>query len=331
MLKIAVIGIGYMGFNHVRVFSQLDDCEVVGICDADEARGKKVSERFHCKFYKDYKELYEKEKPDCVSICVPTSAHKKVATYFIEKKVPCLLEKPIAATVAEAREISDAAKKSGSLVLIGHIERFNPAIRQLKKMVDAGQLDSIFLVDAERVAPLPVRIQDVGVIIDLAVHDIDIFHFILGKKTESVYASVRGVSRKDVEDFGEAIFKFPDGTVAHQRVNWLTPTKIRKLKVFGKKGMVEVDYIAQDLYFYENVTVPDQVDYTSIQFGVTEGEMRKLKINKEEPLKTELSHFVKCVQGKEKPVISIEESIWAIQVAEAMKRSSKEGKVVCVD
>jgi UDP-N-acetylglucosamine 3-dehydrogenase len=330
MVKAAVIGLGYMGANHLRVLWQSDGVEIVGICDADEKK-KSLAERYNCKFYKDYKELYAKEKPECVVIAVPTSAHKEVATFFIEKKVPCLLEKPVAGSVADAKDIQKAAEKHGTLVLIGHIERFNPAIRHLKKMIADGALEQIFLVNAERVGPLPVRIQDVGVIIDLAVHDIDMFHYVLGKKVKEVYASVRGVSRKDVEDFGEAIFTFEDGANAHLRVNWLTPTKIRKLKVFGKKGMAEVDYIAQELYYFENVTLPEQVDFTTIAFGVTEGEMRRPKVNKEEPLKAEVTHFLKCVAGKEKPIITIEEGIRALQVAEAMKRSSKEGKVVKVD
>ncbi|MFH1447740.1 MAG: Gfo/Idh/MocA family oxidoreductase [Candidatus Micrarchaeota archaeon] len=327
MIKISVIGTGYMGFNHVRIFSQTEDCEVVGICDSDEEKGKKVAKRFHCKFYSDYKEMYETEKPDGVSICVPTSAHKEVATYFIENGVPCLLEKPVAATVEEAEGINDAAKKSGSLVLVGHIERFNPAIRYLKRMIENGELGEIFLVDAERVAPLPVRIQDVGAVIDLAVHDIDIFHFVIGKKVTCVYSLVRGISRKDVEDFGEAIFTFEGGATGHLRVNWLTPTKIRKLKVFGKKGMAEVDYISQELYFYENVPMKEELDYGRMLFSVMEGEMRRPKINKEEPLKAELMHFLRCVEGKEKQVISLEEGIEALRIAEAMKNSSNNGKV----
>lgn len=331
MTKVSVIGTGYMGFNHVRIFSQTDGCEVVGICDADEKKGMAVAKRFHCKFYSDYKEMYEKEKPDCVSICVPTSAHKEVATYFIERKVPCLLEKPVAATAKEASEVLRVAKKSGSLVLVGHIERFNPAIRYLKKMIKNGELGDIFLVDAERVAPLPVRIQDVGAIIDLAVHDIDIFRFVLGDRIKSVYSLVRGISRKDVEDFGEAVFTFENGANGHLRVNWLTPTKIRKLKVFGKKGMAEVDYISQELCFYENVPMKEEVDYNRMLFSVMEGEMRKPKINKEEPLKAELMHFLACVGGKEEPAISLEESIDALHVAEAMKRSSRERRVEDLD
>ncbi len=331
MIKVSVIGTGYMGFNHVRIFSQTDDCKVVGVCDADKVKGENVAKRFNCKFYGDYKEMYEKEKPDCVSIAVPTSKHKEVASYFIGMGVPCLLEKPVAATVTEAEEINDVAKKSGSLVLVGHIERFNPAIRHLKKMVESGDLGDIFLIDAERVAPLPVRIQDVGAIIDLAVHDIDMFHFVLGKRVKTVYSLVKGISRKDVEDFGEAVFGFGPEVSAHLRVNWLTPTKIRKLKVFGKKGMVEVNYISQELYFYENVPMKEELDYSRMLFSVAEGEMRRPKINKEEPLKAELMHFLRCVEGKERPIISIQEGIDALKVAEAMKTSSKKNGVVSIE
>ncbi|MCX6777540.1 MAG: Gfo/Idh/MocA family oxidoreductase [Candidatus Micrarchaeota archaeon] len=328
MLKVGVVGIGYMGINHARILSSFDECELVAISDIDRAKGERAAKKYRCRYYENYEEMARKEKLDCVSICVPTRMHAKVMRTFANAGVPFLVEKPIAPTAKEAEEVVRECEKLGIFSMVGHIERFNPVVREVQKRAKKLR---VFLVDSERVGPLPTRISDVGVVTDLAVHDIDIIRFVTGMEPTGVYAVTGSVSRQEVEDVCEAIINFKGEMSAHLRVNWLTPTKIRQLKVFGREGMYQADYITQDLYFYENKTIDDRIEYGKMLFDVSEGEMHKYVIKKEEPLMVELSHFLACVEGKEKPILSMEDGIKAVRIAEAISESGRTRKEIALE
>ena len=183
----AVIGVGSMGKNHARVYSSIKDAELVAICDVND-ESKKIADEFNTKYYKNYKEMLSEEKLDAVSICVPTKLHKDIALDVIKSRINVLVEKPIAATTQEAREIIDAARRNNVKLMIGHIEQFNPVVAELKKRIQRNELGRIMQVHCQRLSLFPQRIIDVGVIIDLAIHEIYVLKYLIDSKIKRVYA-----------------------------------------------------------------------------------------------------------------------------------------------
>lgn len=299
MLRVGVVGVGNMGYHHARVYSELakeGKVELVGVADANFERAKEVAKQFNTKPFADYKDLI-KEGLDAVSIAVPTSLHKNVALEFIENGINVLVEKPIAESVESAKEIINAARKNRVILMVGHIERFNPAVLKLKEVLEEGLLGNIATLTAKRVGPLPPQIKDVGVIVDLAVHDIDVMSFLLNERVKDVYAKAGSVKNPlELEDFAVIVLSF-NSAIGVVETNWLTPHKVRRLTVVGTEGVAELNYINQELTLY------------------TENWIKKAKIKKSEPLKNELEHFIECVEKSLKPRVSGEDGLHALQVA----------------
>ena len=237
ILKTAVIGVGSMGKNHARVYSELAEVDLVGVSDANLAIAQSIGTTFGVKAYSDYKELLEKEKPQVVSVAVPTAMHEQVVTDALHAGANVLVEKPIAATIEEGQRLIALAKKLNLKLMVGHIVRFNPAIQELKKRLDAGELGRIYQVFCRRAGPFPARIRDVGVVIDLAPHDVDIIRFLTGMDPIRLYAETEQRIHTDHEDLLLGMLRFPDGITAAVEINWLTPTKIREVLVLGERGM----------------------------------------------------------------------------------------------
>ncbi|HEY91850.1 MAG TPA: Gfo/Idh/MocA family oxidoreductase, partial [Dehalococcoidia bacterium] len=185
MVNVAVIGSGVMGHNHVRIYSELG-CNILGVVDKDEAKGIEVANLYSTTWYPDYQNLIG--KVDAVSIAVPTSLHSRVAIDFLNKGTHCLVEKPIASTTAEAGRMIKAAKEHDAILMIGHIERFNPAVRKLQEILASGALGKLITVSTRRVGPYSPRIRDVGIVIDSATHDIDIVRSLMNREPVNVYA-----------------------------------------------------------------------------------------------------------------------------------------------
>lgn len=328
MEKVAVIGLGAMGKNHVRVYSQMDNVELVSISDVDEKRVSQFSGKYKIRGYTDYKEMLEKEELDIVSVVVPTKLHKQISLDVIAKGINILIEKPIAFTVEEAEEIIKVAKNKGVKLTVGHVERFNPAITELKKRLDKKELGRLFKIDINRVGPLPSRIRDVGVVIDLATHDLDIIRYLLGVDAERIYAETENKINTEHEDLLSAILRFKDGSVCNLNINWLTPTKIRKLYLTGEKGMFVVDYIKQTLVFFENGEIKNGPTYTEIVRGIAEGKMIRYKIQNKEPLELELQSFIDCVKNNKEPVVSGEDGLRALSTAQKIIESASTNKVI---
>jgi len=314
-MKIAVIGTGSMGANHVRVLSGMDNVDLVAIADTEEKRLQEVSEKYHVEGYTDYKKMLDTEQPDAVTIVVPTSQHHEVAIEAIKRNIHTFVEKPIAASIKEADAIIAAAKKAGVILTVGHIERFNAAIIELKKRIDKGQLGKPFKINIQRTGPFPPRIRDVGVVIDLAVHDIDMCYYLTESEVVKHHAFTKKQIHTKKEDLLQAIFQMKNGVICSLNVDWLTPTKIRKLTLAGEKGMFLVDYLNQDLYFYENAHIHKPATYGELLMGITEGPMTKYVIQKKEPLVQELEHFVDCIKKKKKPIVSGEDGKRALAFA----------------
>lgn len=323
MINVAVIGVGSMGQNHARVLFNLDDVELKAVVDADLKQASKIGKKYNVNIYSDYKEMFEKEDVDAVCVAVPTKFHKEVALYALNLKKHVLLEKPIAVNEKEGKDIIDCAKKNKVKLMIGHIERFNPAIIELKSRLDAGELGDIYKIDVQRIGPFPVRVTDVGVIIDLSVHDIDIIQYLMKSDLNRVYSETQQRLHPTFEDSVTALLRYKNGVLAILNVNYLSPTKVRQLLVFGKKGMFKVDYLNQELYFYENKSFSSD-DWSSI----SEGDMKKIRVNKKEPLQGEIEAFLESINKGEDSSISGEDGLKALQIADAIRESAKKKKVM---
>jgi predicted dehydrogenase len=247
----------------------------------------------------------------------------------LEAGAHVLIEKPIAATVEEGQHLIAKAKSVGRQLMVGHIVRFNPAIQALKQKLEAGELGRIFQVFCRRAGPFPSRILDVGVVVDLAPHDIDLMRFLTGADPIRVYAETEQRLHTNHEDLLWGVLRFADGITGSLEINWLTPTKVRETLVLGERGLFRVDDLTQDLYFYENAHAKD-VQWTALQTlkGVTEGSMTRFAIQRFEPLKAELQSFIKSIKD-EKPVpISGEDGLAALKISLALVESGRNHQVI---
>lgn len=296
-----------MGYNHARVYSQLKNANLLAVADISKTALKRVTKRYNTKGFTDYMKVLEMPEIDAVSVCVPTTYHYKVTMDAIEHGKHVLVEKPIAFTVEEAKEMIKFARKKNVKLSVGHVERFNPAVQKAKEVVESGTIGDIVTASTKRVGPFPPRIKDVGVTIDLAIHDIDIMHYLFEKKVVEVYAYMGSILNKcEFEDHAEIMVKFQENIVGLLEVNWLTPYKKRKLSITGTDGIISVDYITQNLKvhgkFAQNIT-----------------------INKEEPLKNELRSFVNSVLEDKEPPVNGESGLYALKVVLNAIKSAKKG------
>lgn len=328
MIRAAVIGVGSMGQNHARIYNEIEDVDLVAVSDVDNKLAEKIASRYKTRCYSEYKAMLGEEKLDLVSVAVPTKLHHKVALYAMERGLHVLVEKPIADTVPNAQEISRGAQDQNRILMVGHVERFNPAVTELKRRLDEGHLGRIFQIHVRRLGPFPHRIRDVGVVIDLATHDLDVMCHLTDADVRRVYAETEQKIHTHHEDSLSGLLRFENGVVGVLDVNWLTPTKVRELYVTGEKGMFVVNYLTQDLYLYENEYVDSDWDRLGMLKGVGEGNMIKLRIRKREPLQVELESFVQAVLHDRQPQVTGEDGIRALILAQAMVESGRQHKIV---
>lgn len=307
-MKVGVIGTGAMGEHHARIYRQMKNVELVGVSDIDKERLHKVASKYGTAAYQNHLELLN-QKLDAVSVVVPTSLHREISLDAIDRGVHVLVEKPIAESLESAGAIVNAAEKADVKLLVGHIERFNPAVLKLKEIIDSDMLGKIVSISARRVGPYNPRIRDVGVIIDLGVHDIDVISYLYGSHVVEVYA----ISVNDstaFENHASVMLRFKDNRSGVIDTNWLTPHKIRKLNVIGLGGVAYLDYIEQSVSIHDQEWIRDA------------------KVIKEEPLVRELDHFLNVVKNDGKPLVSGEDGIYALKVALTAIESCKKGRAV---
>lgn len=333
MTRVAVIGVGAMGRNHARVLREMPRVTLVAVSDPDGATARRVAELHGVSAYPDYLELIERERPDAVTVAVPTVAHHQVVSDALQRGCHVLVEKPIAETVEEAADLTALAVRQGRLLMVGHIERFNSAVLELKRRLVAGQLGRVFQANARRLGPFPARIRDVGVVVDLATHDIDILRYLSGSQAVRVFAEARREVHTSREDMINGLVRFADGMLALLEINWLTPTKIRELSLTGERGMFRVDYLTQDLYFFENPGAGDMPwdALTLLRGGVNEGMMIRYALQKKEPLRTEIEAFIRGATGDPSDVVSAEDGTEALRLALALIESAQRHEVVSVE
>ncbi len=329
-LRAAVIGVGVMGQHHVRVYREMPGIELVGFADADDTMCASTAQRHHVRGYADYRVLLDREQPDLVTVAVPTILHLEVAREVMERGIHTLVEKPLADNERDAQTLIDLARARNVVLAVGHIERHNPAVKLLKSYLDEGRIGTIFEMRAERVGPFPARIRDVGVILDLATHDIDILCHLAGSPVTRVFAETQQNIHSTREDTVSGLLRFENGVTGVLQVNWLTPTKSRRLLINGAGGQIEVDYITQDLTFYENGDVGDTFQNLQLLRGISEGRHIREKVSKREPLRLELDDFVGAIRDRRPPLVTGDDSLRALRIAEALVRSGQSHQVIQV-
>lgn len=313
-LNTAVIGVGNIGQHHARIYSCIKHSNLVAVSDTKEAAGREIAEKYSCNFYKDYNEMLSKEKLDVVSVCVPTLLHKKVAFDVASRKINFLVEKPIAESIESANAIIEAAENNGVKVTVGHLERFNPAITKLKSLIDNGTLGGIVSISAKRVGLLVPQIVDTNIIVDVAIHDIDILNYLLGCRPDNSWHLIGRAIARHTDDYAEILLKYGK-TNCFIQVNWVTPIKIRRLSVTGTKGYAELDYITQKLTLFETNYQESFKDFGDYLRKFGKPIERKIEIEKKEPLLLELESFLDCVLAGKEPIVSAKDALRALDIA----------------
>jgi UDP-N-acetylglucosamine 3-dehydrogenase len=319
-----------MGRNHARVYGEIPTAELVAVADSDQESATRIARTNGAKAYVNHVQLLERERPDAISVTVPTNEHFRVTMDALSRGVGVLVEKPIASTVAEAELMIAEAARSGSVLAVGHIERYNPAIAELKRRLDGGQLGTPYQIHARRLGPFPQRVRDVGVVIDLATHDLDMMRYLIGDEPVQVYAGARREIHTSSEDLLTGLVRFNSGVLGLLEANWLTPTKIRELLITGERGMFRADYLTQDLFFFENGAAP-ATPWESLRVlrGVNEGAMIRYPILKQEPLRLELDAFLVTVgRGFPQQIVSGRDGLLALRLALALLSSCQSRDVV---
>jgi UDP-N-acetylglucosamine 3-dehydrogenase len=316
-LRVAIIGLGMMGANHARVLSNLEGVELVVVADP-QGDAQRVLPQI--KVLNSIDEVIKLGVDYCV-ISAPTAFHEEIALQLIANKIHFLVEKPIADSYASAVKIRDAAKTANVIGAVGHIERFNSALQEARKRFLAGELGTIYQVATRRQGPFPSRISDVGVVKDLATHDIDLTSWITGKKYLQVSANAAFRSGREHEDLISVSGLLEDSIVVSHLVNWLSPLKERKIIITGEKGTFVADTLRADLTFYENGKIEISQSELAHFRGVTQGDVHILAFEKPEPLVVEHQNFRDAVLGKPSNIVTLEEGTTTVKIADAIIES----------
>jgi UDP-N-acetylglucosamine 3-dehydrogenase len=330
-LRVGVAGLGMMGRHHARVWSEVPGAELVAVADADKAAVERITHGRTVRGFMTIDEMLDGASLDALSIAVPTSLHETIATAAMERGIAVMIEKPLASDGAAARRIMACSERTGCVATVGHIERFNPAVLELERRLASDPLGTIFQIKSRRTGPMAARIRDVGVTIDLATHDIDIMRRVARAPVTRVYAEKAQRIHSTHEDLFSGLFRFESQVVGLLDINWLTPTKIRELSVAGERGMFVVDYLQQDLTFFENSEIDPNFDSLAMVSGVSEGNMVRYAIQRVEPLRAELESFAGAVREEHPVTVSLQDGLAAVLLAELALQSAELGKVIEVD
>ncbi len=313
-LRVGVVGLGAMGHHHARIWRQMEGVELVGAADpAGDQRRAAVG----TPVVGNVEELLELGI-DAASVAVPSNRHEKVGLKLAKAGIHTLIEKPVADSVGSARKLAKAFENAGLIGVVGHVERFNPALIEMRRRLQNDELGRVYAISTRRVGPFPVRISDVGVVFDLATHDIDLTRWLCGP-FETMHSVSQSVVEGPHEDLIEVIGVLESGVVATMSVNWVSPVKERRVRVVGTRGAFVADLLSADLTFYENGDVPTEWDEISRLRGVTEGHRTTYAFQKKEPLVSELEAFRDAVLGdSDAPVVTLTDGVGVLEMAEEL-------------
>ncbi|MEU6808104.1 Gfo/Idh/MocA family oxidoreductase [Streptomyces sp. NPDC046831] len=326
-LRAGLVGLGSMGRHHARVLSGLEGVEFVGAVDP---MGDKHGAAHGAPVLSTVQELVDLGVDYAVVAC-PTALHEEVGLALAEAGVCALIEKPVADTVEGARRLVEAFESRGLVAGVGHIERCNPALRSLRARLEAGELGDVYQVVTRRQGPFPHRIADVGVVKDLATHDIDLTGWVTGRQYVSIAAHTVSKSGREHEDMVSAVGRLDDGTMVNHLVNWLSPLKERFTSVTGERGCFIADTLTADLTFHSNAAVATEWEALLAFRGVSEGDMIRYAIQKREPLLVEHELFRDAVLGKGQDICTLRQGLRTVEVAAAVLESAADGSTVFID
>ena len=311
-VKVGVIGIGNMGWHHARVLSLLKDADLVGVADPNEKKGKLAKEQFQCNWYKDYHDLLS--NVDAVCIAVPTLLHHNVGLDCLKAGVHVLIEKPIAASQLEASALISASKNANCLLQVGHIERFNPAFRELNKIVNN---EEIVVLEARRHSPHADRANDVSVVMDLMIHDIDLVLELANSKIKKLSA-IGGRNGAGLIDYVIATLVFDNNVIASLTASKMSHKKIRSMSAHCQNGLVETDFLNHSLQIHRKSHESYTAEHGELVYR-NDGFVEEVSTTSIEPLYAELEHFLKCVHGKESPEVDGEQASRALIIADLIE------------
>ena len=326
-LRGAVVGLGMMGRHHARLLQASEEAEFAGAVDPAGDRFRAVHDQRLV--FESIDALLATGGIDFAVVCVPTESHLPVVAELCEAGASVLVEKPLAAGVDQAREIVRLCADANVRGAVGHVERFNSALQELRRRLLDGQVGRLFSVSTERTGPFPARIQDVGVVTDLASHDIDLVSWLSDSHIASVSAQVQHLTGREHEDLVMACGALDSGASFSLTVDWVSPRKVRRTRVLGERGMLEADTLNADLYFYENAEV-GIVWSAAQQFrGVSEGNVTRYALQRREPLALEHEAFLNLVSDRPgAAMVSLEEGVEIVAAADAVLRSASTGDTV---
>jgi UDP-N-acetylglucosamine 3-dehydrogenase len=309
-LGAAVIGTGFWGKNHTRVYGELDSTELVAVCDVNRERAKAMADQYGVKAYTSSSRMLKNEAIEVVSVCTWSTKLAKEALKALNAGKHVLVEKPMATNTKQAEKLLAVAEKNGLHLTVGFLMRFIPGLQHIREAVENKKLGELVCATAKRVSQWPERIGDVGVVKDTAIHDIDVMRYVSGEDPISVYAKTGSMRHRRFEDYAQIMLTYEDEKSAFIESNWITPYKTRILTVTGSEAIMRLDYITQELW------IEDAKENLQPRFPWRE------------PLKLELQHFADCVLKKKKPVITGVDGLKALKIAEAALKSSAKNKAI---
>ena len=313
-VKVGVIGIGNMGWHHARVLSLLKDAELVGVADPDPDRGQLAQEQFGCQWFPDHHTLLAEVEAVCIA--VPTLLHHSVGLACLDSGVHVLIEKPIAASQDEATALIQAARKAGRLLQVGHIERFNPAFRELTKVVAN---EEVVVLEGRRHSPHSDRANDVSVVLDLMIHDIDLV-LELAQAPVVRLAAAGGRSGEGPIDYVNATLGFENGVVASLTASKMSHRKIRSLSAHCRSSLVETDFLNHTLHIHRRAHEWYSADHGELLYR-NDGFIEEVSTTSIEPLYAELEHFLQCVRGRETPAVDGLQASRALLLADLIEQA----------
>ncbi|BAP17676.1 MAG: Gfo/Idh/MocA family oxidoreductase [cyanobacterium endosymbiont of Epithemia adnata isolate EadnSB Bon19] len=320
-IRIGIIGVGNMGQHHTRVFSLLKDVEFVGVSDVNIERGLDTASKYRVRFFENYHDLLP--HVDAVCIAVPTRLHYSVGMDCLKAGVHTLIEKPIAASIAEAESLVNAAAEFNGILQVGHIERFNPAFQELSKVLKTEEL---LALEAHRMSPYSQRANDVSVVLDLMIHDIDLLLELVGDRVVKLTASGSRAADSGYLDYVTAILGFANGIVATLTASKVTHRKVRRLAAHCENCLTEADFLNNEILIHRQTTANYTSDYGQVLYR-QDGLIEKVYTSNIEPLHAELEHFVHCVRGGDQPSVGGEQALRALRLASLIEQIALDGQV----
>lgn len=317
-IRVGVIGVGNMGQHHTRVLSLLKDVELVGISDVDVERGLDTASKYRVRFFEDFRDLLP--HVDAICIAVPTRLHHSVGMTCLQAGIHVLIEKPIAASIAEAESLVNAAAESQCILQVGHIERFNPAFQELIKVL---KTENLLALEAHRMSPYSNRANDVSVVLDLMIHDIDLLLELAGAPVERLTASGSRSADSAYLDYVTATLGFANGIVATLTASKVAHRKTRRIAAHCSQSLTEADFLNNEILIHRHTTANCSADYGQVLYR-QDGLIEKVYTSNIEPLHAELEHFVNCVRGGEQPSVGGEQALKALRLASLIEKLASE-------